>query len=126
MPVLGQAAQERVGIEDRRRHQLRRLVGGVAEHDALVAGTLVLVLAGIDAPGDVGRLLVQQHLDLGVLPVKAGLRVADGLDRLARRVLDQLVGDLAVRAGPHLAGDDHPIGGGQSLAGDARLGYSPR
>ncbi len=32
-----------VGIIERRRHEFRGLAAGIAEHDALVAGTLVLV-----------------------------------------------------------------------------------
>ena len=44
--------EDLVGVVDRRRHQLRGLVAGVAEHDALVAGALVLVAGGIDALGD--------------------------------------------------------------------------
>ena len=82
--------QDRVGIIDRRRHELRRLVAGIAEHDALVAGTFILLLAGIDALRDVGRLRVQQDLDLRRFPVEAGLLVADVLDGLARHGLDLL------------------------------------
>jgi hypothetical protein len=44
---------------------------------------------GVDTHGDVGRLLVDEIVDLGVLPVKAVLFVADFLDRVARHVLDQ-------------------------------------
>ena len=39
-----------------RRHQHVGLVGGVAEHHALVAGTLFMVLGLIHAHGDIGRL----------------------------------------------------------------------
>jgi hypothetical protein len=62
--------EDLVRIVDRRRHQLRRLAAGIAEHDALVAGALVLVAGGVDALGDVGRLAVQQHVDLGVFQWK--------------------------------------------------------
>ena len=107
-----------MGVVDRRRHQLRRLAAGIAEHDALVAGALVLVAGGVDALGDIGRLGVEEDLDLGGLPVEAVLLVADVADGLAGQILD-LVED---RVGPaHLAGDDDAIGGGQRLAGDARL-----
>ena len=78
-----------------------------------------LLPARIDALGDVRRLRVEQHVDLAVLPVEAVLLVADILDRLAGEVLDR-IDDLG-RA-PHLAGDDDAVGGGQRLAGDARLG----
>ena len=69
---LGQLAAEAMREHDRRRHQLRRFVAGVAEHQPLVAGALLrgllaLDLARVDALRDVGRLLRQQqvheHLD---------------------------------------------------------------
>ncbi len=118
-PRVGEQLQDLVGVVDRRRHQLRRLAAGVAEHDALVAGALVLVAGGVDALRDVGRLRVQQDFDFGVLPVKAFLLVADVVDGGARRFLD-LAGRDAFRAA-HLAGDDDAVGGGQRLAGDARF-----
>ena len=62
---------------DRRRHQLRRLVHRIAEHDALVARTLVLVAGRIDALRNVGRLLVQVVVDAQVLPVKPVLIIPD-------------------------------------------------
>ena len=87
--------QDLVGIIERRRHQLRRLAAGVAEHDALVARALVLVARGVDALGDVGGLRVQQDFDLGVPPVEAVLLIADVLDRLRATVLDGLLAELA-------------------------------
>ncbi len=44
---------------DRQRHQLGRVVAGVAEHQALVAGAdlLALGVVVVDALGDVGALL---------------------------------------------------------------------
>ena len=106
-----------VGVVDRRRHQLRRLAAGIAEHDALVAGAFVLVAGGVDALGDVGRLGVQQDLDVAVFPVEAGLLVADVPDREAGDVGDVVLGDRGGAAG--LAGDDDAVGGGERLAGDA-------
>ncbi len=95
-------AQDLVRVEDRRRHQIRRLVAGVTEHDALVAGAFFLIgarLQRVDALRDVGRLRMQQDLDLGGLPVEAVLLVADVLDGVARDLLDHVVGDgLADRA----------------------------
>ena len=88
--------QDLVGVEDRRRHQIRRLVGGVAEHDALVARALFLVGAGlqrIDALRDVGGLRMQQDLDVAGVPVKAFLLVADVLDGVANDAFDLVVGD---------------------------------
>ena len=58
----GELAAEAVGEHDRRGHQLRRLVAGVAEHQALIAGALLRRLLalgrlGVHALRDVGRLL---------------------------------------------------------------------
>jgi hypothetical protein len=75
-----------VAVLDRRRHQGFGFAAGVAEHDALVARALVLVVLGIDALGDMRRLRVQQHLDFGALPMKAILLVADVADRKPRRI----------------------------------------
>ena len=77
-----------MGELDRRRHQLRRLAAGKAEHQPLVAGPLVLVADGVDPHRDVGRLGVQQDLDLRPRPVKARLLVADVAHRVARQLLD--------------------------------------
>ena len=117
---FGDQAQDLVGIEDRRRHQVGRLVGGVAEHDALVASALFLDLARlqrIDALRDVGRLRMQQDLDIGGLPVETFLLVADVLDRGAHDALDLLVGDRCGAAG--LSRDHHLVSGRQRLAGGA-------
>ena len=58
--------QDAVGIEDRRGHERLGLAAGEAEHDALIAGALVLLLLGIgvDAERDVGGLLVHVILEL--------------------------------------------------------------
>ena len=113
---LAQGLEDVVGIIDRRRHELRRLVAGIAEHDPLVAGADVLVAGGIDALGDVLRLAVQQHLDIGVLPMKARLLVADVLDGLAGALDDAVAGDAFGSA--IFAGDDDAVGGGEGFAGD--------
>ena len=120
--------QDLVGVEDRRRHQVRSLVGGVTEHDALVACAFFLVGAGlqrIDALRDVGGLRMQQDFDVAGLPVKAFLLVADVLDRLAHHAFDLLVGDGFGTAG--LTRDHHLVGGGERFAGGAdRPGIDPR
>src|SRR3546814_3524556 len=73
-----------VRIIERGRHQVRRLVSRVAEHDTLIAGALVLVAALVDALGDVDRLAMEVTGEIGILPVEAVLLVADPLDRIAR------------------------------------------
>ena len=57
---LGQAIEDPVRQGDRQRHQLGRVVAGVAEHQALVAGAdfLALGLIFVDALRDVGALAV--------------------------------------------------------------------
>ena len=80
--------------ENRRRHERVLLVdfalgAGVAEHHALVARAFLLVallLLGVDAHRDVGRLAVQQHFDVGAVEREAVLVVADVLDHAARDV----------------------------------------
>ena len=59
MPFCGPppgALDQAVGKLDGRRHQHLGLVGGVAEHQALVAGTLVFRFGPVHALIDVGRL----------------------------------------------------------------------
>ena len=108
--------QDVVGELDRRRHQRRGLGAGEPEHDALIAGALVLVARRIHALGDVRRLRVQEHLDLGRRPMEAGLLVADLAHRVARDLLDPFGGDG--RRAADLARDHDPIGGRQRLGGD--------
>ena len=120
---------------DRRRHERVLLVdfalgAGEAEHHALVAGAFffaALFLLGIDAHGDVGRLAVQQHFDVGAVFGEAVLVVADVLDDAARDLGDHLAIDdglVAVlfeerRLAAAFAGDDDLVGGGQRFAAEA-------
>ena len=79
-----------------------------------------------DAHGDVGRLAVQQHLDVGAVIGEAVLVVADVLDHIARDLGDQLAIDdrfVAVlaeqrRLAAAFAGDDDLVGGGKRLAAE--------
>ena len=75
------------------------IAAGEAEHQALVARAFLLaevaaLVLGVDAHGDVGRLAVQQHLDVGAVEREAVLVVAD--------VAHHIAGDL----GQRLAVDD--------------------
>ena len=83
-----QQFEDLVAVEQRRGHQRQRFATGIAEHDSLVTSAFIIVARGIDALGDVGGLGVQQHFDLGVLPMEAVLLVADVLDRGARDGFD--------------------------------------
>ena len=113
----GQAAEDAVGADEGEGEVLGGLVGGVAEHHALVAGALLLGVAAVDALVDVGRLGVE-IVDVGeVLPAEPllGAVVADVLDDalgdgLGVELLEAVAGDLAevhhqVHAAGGLAGD---------------------
>ena len=84
--VLGHAAQNGVGIMDRRRHQGVGFIAGIAEHDALVARPDVLVAGGIDALGNINGLGVEVDLHLGFFPMKTILFIADTAYRIAGRL----------------------------------------
>ena len=131
---LGQALGEAVGQPDRQRHEVRRLVAGVAEHHPLVAGALGVehVLAalaaaqlegGVDALRDVGRLRVERHQHAARLAVEAVgvVVVADVAHRLAHERRDVDVGRRR-----HLARHHDEPGGQQRLAGDAARRDHPR
>ena len=119
----GQAVENIVRPLQRRRGQFGGLAGGVAEHDALVAGAFVLVATGIDAHGDVGGLGMQVAGIVGHRPVKALLGVANiphGVPDLVFKATDN-VADLFV-AGAAFARQDDTIGGDHGLARNARFG----
>uniref|UniRef100_J3KZC6 Uncharacterized protein n=1 Tax=Oryza brachyantha TaxID=4533 RepID=J3KZC6_ORYBR len=119
---LGEAGAELGGEDVAERHQLGGLVGGVAEHVALVAGADLLGALGevaVHALSDVGRLLldVDEHLaPVGIEPDVVG----DEPDVPAGVADDLLVvhGGL----GGDLAEHHHHVGLGARLAGDLALG----
>jgi hypothetical protein len=127
----GQLAAEAVGEHDRRGHQLRRLIAGVAEHDALVAGSLLGVLLafrllGVHALGDVRRLggeVVVDENPVGVEHIVV-VHIADAAHRVADDFLDvdhradRLLADF--RDGD-LTADDHDVAFHEGLAGHAAL-----
>ncbi len=107
-----------MGQLDRHRHQLRCFVAGVAEHEPLIAGTLLLVQAFAlgDPLGDIGGLTIKgnQH-GAGVgIEAHAGIGITDFTDGGADdfRVIDDGVGG-------YLAGDDRHAGGNHGFAGHA-------
>ena len=120
MAGLGERLQNGMGEMDRGRHQHLGLAAGVAEHQALVAGTLVLVASGVDALGDVRRLAVHVDLHLGLLPVKPLLLVANLTHAGARDLFYHRVGDRV--GSPHFAGEHDAVGGAKGFDGDARMG----
>ena len=95
---FGEPHGEFVRQRDRHRHQLRRLIAGVAEHHALVAGP-----AGIHAHGDIARLFVDAGNDRAGIGVESKQRVvvADGGDGAANQGLEIDVGFGGNFAGDH-------------------------
>ena len=110
---LGQLVRQ----HDGRRHQLGRLVAGVAEHHALIARALLVVgvhAVAIHSLRDVRRLALDRDQHAAGLPVEPHGRVliADALDHVAHdgRKLD-------LGGGGDLAGHHDKAGLGQGLAG---------
>ena len=117
----GQLAPKLVREHDRRRHQFRRLVRRVAEHQSLVARPLLGRLlafrrAGIHALRDVRALRGDRVQDQHPVRVKhvVVMRVADLADGLAG---DRV--EIQLRLGRDLAAHHHQVALGVGLAGHA-------
>ena len=116
---LAELDEDDVRQRDGQRHQLVGLAAGVAEHHALVASALVLLLLAADALINIGTLLVdgaEYAAALGLELVLA-LGVANLADDVAHGALHV---DPAV--GGYLAADDGQAGGDERLAGHMALG----
>lgn len=117
---VGETLAEAGGEEVGEGHELGGLIGGVAEHDALVTSTDLLdALVEVDALGDIGALLLDGNDDVAGVAVDAlvGGGVADVADGGADDVLEI---DLGV--GGDLTEDHDHAGLGGGLAGDLGLG----
>ncbi|OIQ71956.1 hypothetical protein GALL_464220 [mine drainage metagenome] len=114
LPDLGELAGQGVGVVDGRRHQLRRLPAGIAEHQALVPGP-----ARVHAHGDVGALPVNGHHHRagGVVETLVVVVVADVAHHVPRQLGHR---DVGVRR--DLARHQHQPRGQQGLAGHAAAG----
>ncbi len=104
------------------RHHRLGFGSGIAEHQALIAGTLffgffLLLFVAVDALGDIRRLLADQieHAAGGAVEADGGAVVADVGDHLAGQRFQVDPG-----AGGDLAGDDRHAGLHQGFAGHAR------
>ena len=116
---VGQLLEDDVRKNQRSGHHLARLVAGVTEHDALVAGPLLLLGSTHDALVDVGRLLVDGRENAARIAIELilALGVTDPPDDAAGYALH-----IDIGLGTHLAGDDHQTGGAQRLASDLGIG----
>ena len=117
---VGEGAHEQMGEVERYGHVVFGFVGGITEHHALVAGTLVffrclvgsLMVDAVDTTIDVVALLMDGTEDAAGVAVKLvfGLGVADILDGIAG---DGLQVDVHIAV--HLTHDDHLSGGYKTL-----------
>ena len=109
-----------MGVHDRGRHVLGRLVTGEPEHHPLVSSSLFPALAGgcIDTKRDVGTLFLDQVDDGETCGVKTAQRlgIADTCDHSA----DDGV-HVKNRFGRDLSANNHRIGCGENLACDMRV-----
>src|SRR5690606_16613448 len=98
--------------------ELGRVVAGIAEHQALVAGADVLAARGVvvDALGNVGALLIDADHDGAGVGIDAGFVV--GVANFANDLADngRVVDD---GLGRDFAGNDRHAGGDHGFAGDA-------
>ena len=92
--------EQQVAKLEGQRHAVVGLVGGIAEHHTLIAGTLLLRIATLNATVDIDALCMESREDTAALAVKfvLGLGVADLADGLAH-----LVAKLHVGSGLDLA-----------------------
>lgn len=118
---LGEAASEVLGEEVAEWHEFLGFVGGVAEHVALVAGTLefCVFFAFVNCLGDIWGLLLNGDHDIAGLVVEAdaGVIVADFLDGTTDERLEVELG-----LGCDLTEDEDEAGLCGCLAGDLGVG----
>ena len=105
------------------RHVVLGLVGGIAKHHALVAGTLVFTLLALHTTVDVAALLMNgtEHAAGVALKHVLALGVSDAVDHLAGNALKVNVG-LSL----DFAGQYHLTRGYESLARHLRFGIESK
>jgi hypothetical protein len=95
------------------RHQLSGLVGGIAEHVALVASTnVVLLLANVYSTGNIRALLLDANHDVAALVVEAKVAMIES--NVLHSVTDNLL-EIDVSLGRDYSKDDHQTSLGASL-----------
>ena len=115
---LGLPLHQAVGVFYGGRHQHIGLVGGVAEHQALVAGALLVALGLVHPFGDVGGLGADgvQHRTGLAVEAALGVVVADVRHHLAYQAFK-----VNISLGAHLARHQHHAGFHEGLAGHTGL-----
>ena len=124
---LGQAACQTMCQRDWQRQELRRLIGSIAEHHALVTGTGSLCLVQITFPclqslvnalGNIRRLLIQGNQNTAGISIKAelGTGIADPADGLPGNL-----GNIHIALGRNLTGNMSLAGSHQGLAGHTAI-----
>ena len=84
----------------------------------LIAGAFVLVACRIHALGNIHRLGVHMHINLGIFPVEAVLFVTDVLDSGTGDFFHHVFGDGIGAA--NFTGQHDPVGGAERLNRDPR------
>ena len=114
---VGEPAGERMGQRDGGRHERRRLVAGIAVHDALVARTEFA--SALDALRDVGGLRADElaHGAGGGVEAERRAHVPDAAHHVAGHTLNVERG----RRGD-LPGDGEAVAAGKRLHGHAGVG----
>ena len=115
---ISEGAHDEVGQVERDGHVVLRLVGGIAEHHTLIAGTLLILVTVIDTAVDVGTLLVDGAEDTTGIPVELILRlgITNALDGVTGNGLQV---DIHIAA--HLTHDDYLSSGDKRFDGATRL-----
>ena len=121
-PQYGELLHDDLGEYQRRGHVFARLVAGVAEHDALVAGSLLFVLFH-DALVDVGALLVDGGEDAAGVSVEHVVApgIADAVDDASG---DVLYIDVCFRT--HFAGNYYQSRRAEGFARHLRFGVAAK
>ncbi len=112
---IGLLLHQAVRQGDGSRHQHVGFVGGIAEHQALVAGALLALVLAVDALGDVRRLFADDVDDAAARAIETHVRgvVTDVQHNLADERLDVHPG-----IGGHFTGDHDDTRLDEGLAGN--------
>ena len=117
---VGETLAEAGGEEVGEGHELGGLIGGVAEHDALVTSADLLdALVEVDALGNIGALLLDGDDDVAGVAVDA--LVGGGVAGVADGGADDVL-EIDLGVGGDLTEDHDHAGLGGGLAGDLGLG----